>query len=589
MIYGLIALAGSLALGLIVACIVIIRMQARDQSVPVSAQGKAQSSPTPKDMILDFCDEGSFIVDEDGTLSFVNPALLGLFGINKDSLDYYLHDDWKNLFSLEAQSELQNIMDDYVSEERYWRGEVRVSEGTIVDLQIRSMLEGGFIAIANDLSYQKQADQEHKDLQEQFFQAQKMEAIGRLAGGIAHDFNNILAAVNGYAEFLSQDLSDRPNEQKFANKILAATAQARDLVDHILTFSRKNNQDTEIVDVLKIIDENVSMIKATSDASIAIQKNIELSSYQSQIVANATQISQAIINLCVNALDAMEDEHGELNIAVVAPDRDFLNDNDMFRDHLPAAGDSPLVRINEKEGGRTILTSGTLARDHKYVCISVKDSGTGMGRAVMSHIFEPFFTTKPVNKGTGLGLATVHGVVSSHQGAMIIDTTIGKGTAFHLYFHTFEQEQQEAVVEEKQASSGGCFDGQSILLVEDQENVRDMTSSMLKRMGFAVTPTDSGIAALSILRQHKDQIPFDLILTDHSMPKMTGLELILEVEKEFDQELTFVLISGYSDQKLQDIMKSHPNVKALLRKPITRDDLQEQLRLILFKDDAVAA
>ena len=202
-----------------------------------------------------------------------------------------------------------------------------------------------------------------------------------------------------------------------------------------------------------------------------------------------------------------------------------------------------------------------------------------MSKAVMEHVFEPFFTTKPVEKGTGLGLSTVHGVISAHRGALKIDSALGQGTRFELYFPLSEEEQGEQNAEEMQMINDG---GQNILLVEDQDNVREMTTRMLERLGYEVATATNGLEAMDMLRKMPNY--FHLVITDQNMPKMTGIELIEQAYIDHP-DLPFILLSGYSEQKLQDIIQEHPSVRAILRKPIAKADLETKLAQVLGESE----
>lgn len=527
--------------------------------------------------------DGLFIVDKDGHLTYMNQRLINLHSIAPDAIDQYINKQWVNLYPPEVQTEIQSTVPQHLEHNNSWMGELKLSNehAKTIELSLTKLPDGGLIGTSHDITIHKQANREHEQLQSQFYQAQKMEAIGRLAGGIAHDFNNILAAINVYGEFLVEDLNDRSAEQNFATKILMATSQAKKLVDQILTFSRKNDAKSEKVDLVSAISENISMVKASVMASITVTENIEIN--EAMIDGNSTQISQAIMNLCVNALDAMENTHGELLVELKPGNISYFKEHNMMCDTLEDIGEKPVFNMDKVDDDQTILTSGVIAKDHDYICLSIADTGTGISHVIMEHIFEPFFTTKPVDKGTGLGLATVHGVVLQHQGALVLDSKVGKGTRFDLYFPITQVKEK---LDSGPAKDIGKFEfeGARILLVEDQETVRDMAARMLMRMGFEVIEAECGQTALETIKKYHEVRPFHLVLSDHSMPNMTGLELAIAVEKEYP-DLPFVLLSGYSKEKLQDIMGDHHGIKAVLRKPIEKDILKEKLYAVLSGED----
>lgn len=530
--------------------------------------------------------DGILIVDREGRLSYMNRALQALHGIDSAQASRYIGKNWKEIYSPSDLYEIEeNILPD-LDQQWYWRGDflltARDGTTTCTELSLSRLPDGGMIGTMQDVSERHRAENEKKDLEEQFYQAQKMEAIGRLAGGIAHDFNNILAAMMGYAEFLVDDLEDGGNSQRFAKNIMKAGAQARELVDQILAFSRRSDTAKDGIDLVEPVQETVAMLQASLPKTIEVNTHIGVP--EAPIWGNATQIKQLIMNLCVNARDAMDDDHGALEIGIekIAPEDFYLKD--AVKDALPDPKAAPAVRLEDGEAGQTRLILGHLCRDHDYICLRVRDTGCGMSRVIMERIFEPFFTTKPVEKGTGLGLATVHGVVVGHQGAMLIDSRLGQGTSFELYFpmdtafsRSKEAEQGEVRGAKKQGRQDVC-----ILLVEDQDDVRDMTMVMLERMGYEASACDSGLEALDVLRENPDV--FDLVITDHNMPKMTGMELIHQAHTDFP-DLPFVLLSGYSEEKIQALIDGHPAVKAVLRKPVGSGVLQECIRGVLGKTE----
>lgn len=438
----------------------------------------------------------------------------------------------------------------------------------------------GFILVllnSDKLRKLKAARKKDQEMQAQLYQAQKMEAIGRLAGGIAHDFNNILAAMNGNAEFLVEDLDKTTPQHKFAANILQAGQQARGLVDQILTFSRRQDNVTELVDLTAAVQESVSMLSAGFPKSIEL--SLDVDAHAAHINGNPNQISQVVVNLCVNARDAIEDDHGQLSVELKMFDPQQHKDLDIFGE-TQLHGAAHLSRIEELSPSRTRLVLGRCLEGQDYVGLSVSDTGSGMSRAIMEHIFEPFFTTKSVEKGTGLGLATVHGVLLGHKGVMVVDSTINQGTMFLLLFPVADGHAAElsSDLEVERGDVAG-----RILIVEDQDHVRDMMSNMLGRLGYEHEACSTGLAALKLLRKNPGKI--DLVITDQNMPKMSGLELVNQASVDFP-DLPFILLSGYSEQQLQDLMKQHPSIKEILRKPVSRNVLSQKIAAVLRDNPA---
>jgi signal transduction histidine kinase len=451
-------------------------------------------------------------------------------------------------------------------------------DGVIVhaELSLAQLPGGGFIGTARDVTAQHLAAIEKAQLQEQFYQAQKMEAVGRLAGGIAHDFNNILAAINGYAEFLVEDLEPENPSRQFAVNILQAGQQARSLVDQILAFSRRKTMETERMDIVQPLLESLSMLEASLPKSIDVMTDIQLEHVS--VRGNATQISQVIMNLCVNAKDAMAEDKGELRLSLKRADIDDYRPFDIVGTEPQADEvESNLpIRIEDVSSGRSRLFLGNFTEGMDYVCLNITDTGSGMSRAIMERIFEPFFTTKPVEQGTGLGLATVHGVLTVHKGVMIIDSTIGQGTSFEIFLPMIKEEEGSPVVDLPDMDDGSGSG--RVLLVEDQPHVADMLVNMLERLGYDAHVCKTGLEALDVLREAPGA--WDLVITDQNMPKMTGLELVVQAHFDFP-DLPFILLSGYSEDKLQEIMQKHPAIKAILRKPVSKSVLGRTIRAVL--------
>jgi signal transduction histidine kinase/CheY-like chemotaxis protein len=507
----------------------------------------------------------------------MNHALMALHAIQPEQANRFLGVSWLNLYNKQGPRHITEEVLPRLDQKGFWCGVsdvVRQDESIVrAELSLTRLPDGGIIGTARDVTEKENAEREHKTMQDQLFQAQKMEAIGRLAGGIAHDFNNILAAINGYAEFLIEDLPDESAEQKFAGNILKAGRQARDLVDQILTFSRRETSGRQIIDLRNPVREALSMLEATLPKTIELHKNIEMAKVP--LYANVTEIVQIVMNLAVNAKDAMKEDRGSLKIGLKR-----VGKLEVFEGlpRLQIQSDAALpIHIEDVAVNHTRLSLGGIVPDTDYACLSVEDSGTGMSRAVMEHVLEPFFTTKPVDQGTGLGLSIVHGVVSAYQGVLIIDSILGTGTRFDIYFPLECETHAEPVEyqESKKTQHAG-----HILLVDDQEDVRTMTETMLKRLGYTVETAQNGLEALQLVRSRASD--FDVILTDQNMPKMSGLELVNQVYPDFPH-IPFVFLSGYSLESIEALIQDHPAIYEILRKPILQKNLDESLGIVFSK------
>ena len=539
--------------------------------------------------------DGICIVNANGQLTYLNTALMDLHGIPSEDKDKFLDKSWMSLYNEDGQRNItDNVLPD-LQDKKFWRGEapVRRHDDKVIEAELSLTLlgDGSIIGTARDISKRKKAEAEKNDLQKQFFQAQKMEAIGRLAGGIAHDFNNILAAMNGYAEFLSDDLEDGSPQHKFAANILKAGHQAKKLVDEILTFSRIKDDNFEDTDLPSLLRETLRIFDVTLPKTVSLKMDIPETPHL--IVGNGDHVSQMAMNMCVNALDAIqgekEDEKGRIFVSMSLADKEHYEKLGLNRkpenDSTEIIDITDAIDLKGHGDGKTRLVLGELKPDTSYNMFSVQDTGSGMTRETLEHVFEPFFTTKAVDKGTGLGMSMAHGVVQSHNAIMIIETKIGEGTVFSVLFpqsktKTLSQNKTEEGKAEHIKLSG------KVLLVEDQESVAQMTQLMLQRIGFEVTWCNNGTTALDELRE--TAYGYDLILTDQNMPNMTGLELVVEAKHD-ECTVPFVLVSGYSEKKLIPIMNDHPSIHAVLRKPIKQNDLATTLADVLNKAQSKAA
>lgn len=384
---------------------------------------------------------------------------------------------------------------------------------------------------------------ERKQLEDQFRQSQKMEAIGRLAGGVAHDFNNLLTIMGGYGQMILDGLDPNDPLRKDLEAITEAAGRASALTKQLLTVSRRQVVQPKVFDLNRLIARMNRMLRRV------IGEDVELStilkSDRSRIKADPGQIEQVILNLAVNARDAMP-KGGKLTIETAD------------------------VEIGEAPPGAAALQRG------RYVLLAVGDSGTGMPPEVMAHVFEPFFTTKPKGKGTGLGLSTAYGIVKQAGGEIVVDSEAGRGSTFRIYLPGVERSSEraaEVVTEVTQARRGT----ETILLVEDENDVRRLTAEMLARQGYNVIEAASGHDALRAWDSSGSGI--DLLLTDIVMPKMSGQELAQHL-RNFRPDLKIMYMSGYTD----DVVASHGSIEAttlLLQKPFTSDTLARMVRHVL--------
>ena len=387
-------------------------------------------------------------------------------------------------------------------------------------------------------------------MEEQLRQSQKMEAIGTLAGGIAHDFNNILGAIIGFTE-LSQDELPQDSPIRYnMEQVLTSSMRAKDLVKQILAFSRKSMGGRRPVQISLVIKEAIKLLRAIIPATIDIQQHI--ADEPVLVKADPTQIHQLMMNLCANAAQAMSEQGGVLEIRAR-----FV--------HLDAR---EIIQYPDIVPGR-------------YLQLTVRDTGMGIDPKIMNRIFEPFFTTKEVGKGTGMGLAVVHGIVKSHGGAIKVSCDPGRGTTFHVLLPTIAETQLESGHDETPAPQGT----ESILFIDDEELLADIGKQLLESLGYRVTAMQSSLEALELFRN--DPTKFDLVITDQTMPHMTGDMLAVKLMK-IKPDLPVILCTGYSERVSEEKAKEL-GIQAFVLKPINRREIAETIRKVLDNKQLHAA
>jgi signal transduction histidine kinase/ActR/RegA family two-component response regulator len=377
----------------------------------------------------------------------------------------------------------------------------------------------------------------------QLQQIDKIQAIGTLAGGIAHDFNNILFPISGYTEMSIDDVPENSEIRKNLEKVLKATGRARDLVEQILTFSRQSSQEYKPLRIQPIIKEAFKLLRATLPTTIEIIQDID--SRCGATTGNPTQIHQVIMNLCTNAFHVMQDKGGKLEVN--------LSEVDIGADDI-------LERMGMKPG--------------RYLRLEVIDTGQGMERAVLARIFEPYFTTKEPGKGTGLGLSVTHGIVKSHGGDIKVYSEPGKGTTFHVYFPLIEHVITEAQTVSTEIIARGT---EHILLIDDEIQIVQMEQQMLQRLGYSVTIRTSSLDALDTFGKQPHK--FDLVITDMTMPDMTGMDLAPQLQK-IRPDIPIIICSGFSEGITEDKVKSI-GIREFIQKPIAINDLAMTMRKVL--------
>lgn len=407
----------------------------------------------------------------------------------------------------------------------------------------------GVLGIARDITERKKAEEEKRKLKSQLFQASKMEAIGTLSGGIAHDFNNILAAILGYAEMALLDIPESNPAQKKLRQVLKAGNRAKEMVKHILAFSRKEAVEKSPEDIYLILVEALKLLRASIPATIEMKQNLDTGC--GNILADSTQIHQVVMNLCTNAAQSMDEQGGRLDVELVPA---FLTREDLV--------------------GEDHLASG------HYICLIIKDTGPGIPPEIIDKIFDPYFSTKAVGKGSGMGLAVVLGIVKSHDGFLTVDSRLGRGTTFKVYFPRIEEKVHDEMVDSEPLPMGS----ETVLVVDDEEDMVEITRMRLEQLGYRVLAKKSSLEAFELFRSQPDTI--DLVLTDQTMPELTGAELAGKL-KEIRSDIPIIICSGYSS-KMDKEKADLKGLSAFLMKPAEKGELARTIRQVLDKKNEVS-
>jgi len=408
---------------------------------------------------------------------------------------------------------------------RYHLTPIRSGEDRIIGVQ----------AIVEDIS-------EQRNLEAQLFQAQKLESIGTLAGGIAHDFNNILSPIIGHTELALMEVpSDDPLKFNL-EEVFQAANRAKDLVAQILTFSRQREHKHSHIRISPLVKEALKLLRSTIPTTIDIKQDIKIGS--DIVYADGTQIHQILMNLCTNAAHAMRDKNGTIEVSLVD-------------EHL----DSGNV------GRYSNLSPGN------YLRLTVRDTGHGIAPEIMDRIFEPYFTTKRHGEGTGMGLAVVHGIIKGHGGEITVDSKPGAGTAFHVLLPKIDK----AVRTEKEPKAKLPTGTERLFFVDDEKAAVNTIGMMMERLGYRVEARTSSVEALEAFRNKPDA--FDLIITDMTMPNMTGVDLAKEMMK-IRHDIPIILCTGYSEAIDEETAKEM-GIKEFIMKPILMKDLAAIIRKVL--------
>ena len=476
----------------------------------------------------------------------INPAGLGIMGVEREDI---IGRDVEEVFPGVVGLGLLDVF------KRVWlTGEAEhlplaAYEDKNLELWVENYVcrlpSGEVVAIFEDVTKRNQAETERAKLESQLRQSQKLEAIGTLAGGIAHDFNNILMAIMGYADLALEGLPKGSPSADSLEQVIVASERAKSLVRQILSFSRSEEPDKAPLEVANLVGEVFSLLRASIPTTVEMRLEEPLA--HDQVLADPVQIQQVIMNLCTNAAQAMQKKGGVLRVELKRVELD-----------------------SETAATYALLEAGS------YLCLSVSDTGEGISREVMNRIFEPFFTTKDAAHGTGMGLAVAHGIAVNHGGMITAYSEPGKGSKFNVYLPVYGGADQwvQAPSSTPGESRG---DGERVFFVDDEPALAYLGRRMLGGLGYQVRSFDNPSEALEAFLAQPEAC--DLLISDYTMPKMTGVELgaaFLKVRPE----LPVIVCTGFNNQLREDRARRQ-GIKMVLYKPLARADLAQAVRRAL--------
>lgn len=502
--------------------------------------------------IIEHANEGIFIA-QDMHIKFPNPKTCEILGYTREELLQIpfielIHPEFRNIV---AERHKRRLLGEELVMAYPFKAITKGGTVKWVEIKpVRIMWDGkpGTLSFMSDVTERKKEEEERKKLESQLDHARRMEAIGTLAGGIAHDFNNILGAILGYTELSLYDIPDDPPRCKTIkanlDHVLSAANRAKDLVKQILAFSRKDERERKPVIIKQIIKEALKLLRASLPSTIEIKTDFGKALLP--VLADQTQIHQVIMNLCTNAGHAMRESGGLLEITLKEVE---LQNGD--------------VAGKELEPGM-------------YQRLSIRDTGHGMDKQTIARIFEPYFTTKNQEEGTGMGLAVVHGIVKSHHGEISVYSEPGEGTVFHVFLPVSKEKDPTLTVKAAGLKTGD----ERILMVDDEWVLAEMLQKMLERLGYTVEMKTSSVDALETFNSDPDR--FQLVVTDQTMPGLTGLQLTEKI-KSIRPDIPVILCTGFSEYIDDKNFIAH-GIEAFVMKPVVMKEIADVIRTALDKN-----
>jgi PAS domain S-box-containing protein len=504
---------------------------------------------------LDASADGVLVVDLKGKVSGFNRRFAELWELPPTLLERR-DDDALQAFALEEiqdpETFLQRIQEIRAQASENSFDVVEFRDGRVFERRSQPQrLEGkivGRVWSFTDVTARRQAEETQHRLEAQLAHTQRLEALGTLAGGIAHDFNNLLTAILGYTHLAHDTLPEAHPVRPDLEAVLAASERARDLVQQILTFSRKSPFERRPIQLAPVVRDAVRLLSATTPAAVEIR--CEIRREEGTVLADSSQVHQAILNLGTNAVHAMRGAPGTITVRLDAVDC------------APEFGeDHPDL---EK---KTCL------------CVTVRDTGHGMDAATLRRVFDPFFTTKAPGQGTGLGLAVAHGIMQNHDGAVTLESKPGEGTTARLFFPLVATPATETPPPARPTRAHGG----RVLIVDDEQPVLRVAEQLLQRLGYAVTACCGPAAALEILRENP--AAFDAVLTDLNMPQMTGTDVAAEVRR-IAPDVAIILATGFLGDGAVELRASEIGIEEIVAKPYTPATLGDAVQRAIARAQA---
>jgi PAS domain S-box-containing protein len=487
--------------------------------------------------LLELAYSAIFVRDLEGRITFWNARAEEMYGWTKAEVGMVTDTLLKTQFPVPFDEYMAAL-----TKEGRWEGELvrTTKEGRQITVLSRQALQrdeaGDPLAIMEiDLDVT-----EARRTEQQLRQAQKMEALGTLTGGIAHDFNNILAAMMGFTELAKGRAFKESRQEHHLQKVLDAGLRGRELIKQMLTFSRKTEQEKEPLQLSSVVKEAMNLLRASIPSTVSMRVHVD--GEPGLVLADPTQMQQILMNLCTNAAHAMREKGGVLDVEL----SDF----------------SPLENGN---------TDGM--KPSPYMKLVVRDTGAGIPSEVVDKIFDPFFTTKKQGEGTGLGLSVVLGIVKQHDGHITVESEPGRGSTFTVYLPKVAEQPRVKTVGEESVPTGH----ERVLFIDDEETLTEMGHELLEELGYEVTVKNDSIEALALFMA--DPVRFDLVVTDQTMPEMTGIELARKL-MAVRPDIPVILATGFS-HAADATTAGAVGIRAFLMKPLTKGELARTVRKVL--------